>query len=785
MDSIALSEARRTPNAVPAALLALAALLLTCLPAASQEATGAIAGRLFDEENHAVNSADVLIPELGLRGIVSTGGRFLVRDLPAGRHTLVVSLIGYERTEREVTVTAGQTTEINVAMVPRAIELRAIEVSVADRTREAQSRRVSQSEGAQQIGAEYIRAQQATTLADALRKTTSVQVDEEGGQQGSQVFVRGFTGDQVSIRVEGAPKNFNQVRHGGANTVWLEPDMYKGITVVPGVASNIYGNGSLGGVVMVETKDPEDVVPRGRRVGLNVRTGVESNGQSFYNAFDGGLRITDAFAISGTVVSRVSDPYEDGAGTQALLGATGSQDLNLLLKGAYDLGESQRVEVGYVGMTKEYESRAVTGSGEFRDAAATDLDEGTWSAEYSLNPRSNDLVNLSARFSRNETERNRLLEGDDQADAWGVTTNYFEVENVSAFRTGDEVVHQLRYGVDYTGDDVLTAYDDLLRTRRQAGFYLSETIAVGRTLSAVASVRYDRFQNAHPELGTIDESALSPKVHLALSPFQSGTLRGVSLFGVVGQGFRTPSVHEAYRDAGEPTCGRRGCSQTLPNPELEGETSRSWEAGMRFARRGVFAGDDEVTFQAGYNRSDVDGLITRTNIDLFEQDVDGDGVDDVVDVWSYTNVDEATIDGWEVSLNYAGPVGFLAVTAQTMDGVDAEGEKLPDISPHSLNATVGTYLFAGRSRVGVDMTSRAERIFTQRGVERRRQSYAIFDVFGSYTVNESLLVQLRVENMFDELYTKRTIVEDDLGNDVTTYAAGRNVKLTLSYRLGR
>ena len=28
--------------------------------------------------------------------------------------------------------------------------------------------------------------------------------------------------DQVSVRVEGAPKNFNQARHGGAGTIWLE-----------------------------------------------------------------------------------------------------------------------------------------------------------------------------------------------------------------------------------------------------------------------------------------------------------------------------------------------------------------------------------------------------------------------------------------------------------------------------------------------------------------------------------------------------------------------------------
>jgi len=72
-----------------------------------------------------------------------------------------------------------------------------------DRLIAAEGQRVGAAEGAQLISADYMKAQQASTLADALRKTTSVQVDEEGGQQGSLVFIRGLSQDQVSVRVEG------------------------------------------------------------------------------------------------------------------------------------------------------------------------------------------------------------------------------------------------------------------------------------------------------------------------------------------------------------------------------------------------------------------------------------------------------------------------------------------------------------------------------------------------------------------------------------------------------
>ena len=107
--------------------------------------------------------------------------------------------------------------------------------------------------------------------------------------------------------------------------------------------------------------------------------------------------------------------------------------------------------------------------------------------------------------------------------------------------------------------------------------------------------------------------------------------------------------------------------------------------------------------------------------------------------------------------------------------------KLANINPSSLNATVGTYLFGGKARVGLDMTSRAERKFIQRGVERRRAGYTIYDIFGSYRLNQNLSLQVRAENAFDTLYSKRTIIVDSDGNDVTTYSPGRNIKLTAGY----
>lgn len=658
--------------------------------------------------------------------------------------------------------------------------------SDVDKIVEVDGQRVSAVEGAQVITSDYIRAQQATTLADALRKTTSIQIDEEGGPQSSLIYVRGFSQDQISVRVEGAPKNFNLVRHGGAGSTWLEPDMYKSVSVIPGVASNVYGNGSLGGVVMFETKDPEDIAGD-KDWGLTLRGGIETNGESQYVSVDGAKIINDQWAVSTTIIARDTDPYEDGEGRETLEGSTGTQDVNGLFKAVFTPTDEQRVEASYQRLEKDYTARTTTGSGAYSAPSDTELTDETYSLMYAFNPEDNDWLNLKARVSQTSTERWRLTEGDTDPSIWGVETTYAELENITTLIQSDDVLHQIRFGIDYTYDDVLTAYTNasglpIERERTQLGGYISDTVYIGETLELVGSLRFDNFENTN-EGTSINESAVSPKINVNWSPFEETAAKGLSFYGVVGSGFRSPAVHEAFgRGDPAPVCGRRSCSMLEPNESLKGESSDSWEAGFKYNRTALFTSSDQLSFQVGYIKNDVEDMISQQEIGQTEFDVDGDGSDDTVQINQFQNIDHAEIDGIEVSFNYTSDFLFAVVSAQNLDGTDSTGAKLADIAPASLNATLGTYLFDGKSRVGIDMTSRQDRRYVQRNVERYREDYRIFDVFASYQFSDNLLLQLRVANLFDELYAKRAITTNTDGEDVTTYQPGRNIKLTAEYK---
>jgi len=668
----------------------------------------------------------------------------------------------------------------------------------ADRIGDFNGNRVTEMEGAQLISAEYIRAQQATTLADALRKTTSVQVDESGGNQGALIIVRGLQGDQVSVRVDGAPQNFNQVRHGGANTIWAEPDMYKSITVIPGIASNVYGNGSIGGVVKLETRDPSDVLA-GEGWGVNLRLGHESNGDARYLSSETAYQFGDDLAGLLHVVSRDSGSYVDGNGDETLGGATGSEDLNLLGKLTFSPAPAHNFALSRRTLNKDYVARGARSRG--REVSGTDqftaVADNSTALQYGFAPQDNQLINANLRYSRMESERERSAAGSSTVDLWGSETDYFEVENTALLNGGGAVSHEVRIGADFTRDDLITAYtnsagDKLLRERRIAGVYISDTIALTPSLLLIASARYDRYEASDLSSGAAsDSSTVSPRLHVNFSPFDSGAAAGLSFYGLVGRGFRAPSVHENFgRGDSGVICsqGRRGfaCNERVPNPVLAAEISESREVGIRYNFDGLFTATDQLRVQMGYVNNDVADFIDRADLEPGEIVVNDRRTR--VERTTFVNIHNARIDGWEYFVNYAGSRWFASLTAQTMDGHDVEtGMNLRDVSPHSVNASLGFYLADGRVRAGIDMTRRGDRE-VDADSSFNRLGYTVYDLFASYRFNDRLSLQLRVENALDELYTKRyqSLSIDpatQLEQDLTYYQPGRNIKATLEFRL--
>ncbi|MBW3552945.1 MAG: carboxypeptidase regulatory-like domain-containing protein, partial [Gemmatimonadetes bacterium] len=103
-------------------LLPLLGLLVGIAPLSGQDQRGSITGRVFDSatEQPLAGAAVTVAERTSLTGL---DGRFIVTGVPAGEHTLRVTQIGYREFTRGVTLAAGQSANVQVSLIPEAIQL--------------------------------------------------------------------------------------------------------------------------------------------------------------------------------------------------------------------------------------------------------------------------------------------------------------------------------------------------------------------------------------------------------------------------------------------------------------------------------------------------------------------------------------------------------------------------------------------------------------------------------------------------------------------------------------
>ena len=673
--------------------------------------------------------------------------------------------------------------------------------------------RVSEADGAVEVTAEDIEKLQATSLKEALAGNASVIIDEDATSSGSTITIRGLSGADVSVRVEGVSNSRYLTSHRTVDTagdeVWLNMDMYESITVIPGAAANTYGSGSTGGVVLLETKDPESVL-KDKDFAANLRYKYSSNGQSNGLSADVAKKINEKFSVNATVSGSQTKPYEDANGTPSTDNDETTDDFSYLVKGVYTPDSTQRFELSLMENNTDY------ASGEPSELERYEVEDQTISGQYSYNPKDNPLVDLKVRASIADSDRHSDQGANDWLSTGGVETTYAEIENTSVLFPTENTMHVLRYGADYNNDDVRlqSGYtyegEPMSSQRQQIGGYLSDTMHIGDDLQLSGSLRYDSYAVDGFAGDEVDgKSALSSKLSTIWKPFENSSLQGLGFTALVGTGYKAPNLFDLYgkhkvkvfqaTDNGDGTfttddispcletdnSNKGGGTCFLPNTNLKGESTFSKEIGLVFDRKNVFTAEDALTTKLNYFHTDVEDQITTE----LAGTVTYDGT--TYNVNQSVNKDEAVLYGWELAIGYENSSIFSNLTLQDIGGYsindDGSTSNNTGLSPRNISASIGSYFADKKGRVGVDAKYRQGRSYTStsRGVTTNNvyQSYTVYNLFGSYEITDQLSVSARIDNFTDELYTTSSITTDaTTGEDTTSYKAGRAYRVGVNYR---
>jgi iron complex outermembrane receptor protein len=239
--------------------------LVVCAAAttAQAQATGTITGRITNRNGGAVEAVSVGLQGQTKGDITDEQGRFRIRQVAPGQYTLVVSAVGLKTEQQTVTVVAGQTATLNVALAESAAELKEVVVSGARTNKFNRSSSVDVAkmplknlENPQvyaTVGKELLTEQLVFTADDATRNVPGLQKMWEAtgrsGDGGAYYASRGFT-------------TSSQLRNGVAGNVTSDIDAVnlEKLEVIKGPSGTLYGGAltSYGGLINRVTKKPLD-----------------------------------------------------------------------------------------------------------------------------------------------------------------------------------------------------------------------------------------------------------------------------------------------------------------------------------------------------------------------------------------------------------------------------------------------------------------------------------------------------------------------------------------------
>ena len=162
----------------------------------------------------------------------------------AGKHVLVVSMVGYEIQEQSIDVRSDK--KVNFTLKESSVRLDAVQVYGKSKAQQVR-------EGAYTVNAMNVKSLVNTTqsLNAIVNRTTGVKVREEGGLGSDfNLSINGMSGNSIRYFIDGMPLD---AKGSGVTLANLPPNIIDRIEIYKGVVPAHLGTDALGGAVNIIT----------------------------------------------------------------------------------------------------------------------------------------------------------------------------------------------------------------------------------------------------------------------------------------------------------------------------------------------------------------------------------------------------------------------------------------------------------------------------------------------------------------------------------------------------
>ena len=422
-------------------------IILLSLQSITLAQTGSIKGKVFDKDSKdALTGANIIIKGTSLGAASDLDGNFMIRNIPVGDQTVIVSYIGYNSATVNVTITENRTLEQDFYLNAQAVEGQTVTVTAqAQGQLQAINQQLSSDKIANIVSEAKIQTLPDFNAASALSRLPGISTTQSSGED-NKVVIRGLAPKYNAIEVDGirlSATGSSQIGlssnpgagSGGVSNdrsvdlTMISPYMIRTIAVYKSLTPDMNSN-SIGGTVNMELREAPSQV----HYDLLWQSGYTAKSKTYGNY--------------RAVVSGSDRFFNDNLGVYALFNIESYDRNSDNMNAGYGLAEDKTgidpltgfrpVAVNTVTFNRHLETRKRYG--------------GNLILDYRLPKGSLKFVNLLAQINSDYTDHNQTIDYEHGVMNWQLTVG----KNVI-----DQQLHslQLNYDLGFLSANLSASYN--------------------------------------------------------------------------------------------------------------------------------------------------------------------------------------------------------------------------------------------------------------------------------------------------------------------------------------
>ncbi|MGH6947863.1 MAG: TonB-dependent receptor domain-containing protein [Kiloniellales bacterium] len=614
-----------------------------------------------------------------------------------------------------------------------------------------------------------IRNRQASTPDDILQLVPNVEFSGGPRRTGEVPSIRGFSGPDVIVLIDGARQNFGSAHDG---RFFVDPSLLKSVEVLRGPSSALYGSGGTGGVIEFRTLDAADLLSAEETFGVTVSGGYQTSNREAVEIVTAYGTPIAGLDLIGSVTKRDSGSIRLGNGGE--LTAADDDILAGLAKATYELAEHQSVEAAWTRFDNTAEEPSNGQGLGSADIVEKDILADTWRLAYNYHDPADKLIDLdlSAHYTRFRADELRLDSNGSGPPGEilrrDVDTVGFRLDNRSramltgeigaTFTYGGEVYRDQQDGAQGADerDGVPDAKATFYGVFAQAEIAVAEPLGAPGDLLVVPGLRFDDYSASSSIADDNQDRQISPRIGVSYLPTE-----WLMVFSSYSHAFRAPTFDELYLTGVhfQIPVGAGVTNRFVNNPDLKPQSTRTVEAGAGLTFDGLLEDGDSFQVKGSHfvvwGEDFIDVAVSQPELFV---DCDPFVPGDCDGTTTNANVPKAKLHGSEVEFSYAAARFALTLGYSTIDGENEDTEaKLGALAPDQLTADLGIKLPEIDSLVGWRVLA-ADRFDKVNDPAEARDGYTVHDLYFSWAPREGLLRGLRldlgIDNLFDRSYAR-------------------------------